>query len=318
MLPIFLRRAALYALTLLMVSMLVFVATEVLPGDALEVSLTADEIAMMNPEDLARKRHDLGLDRPAPLRYVEWLMAASRGDFGRTILGGTPVIDIIREPVKNSLLLAAVTALVAIPTSLLLGIVAAYWRGRLPDTLASMGAVIGYSIPEFASGNLLVLVFAIWIPIFPAVILAFADAPPATLLAVSILPVATIVFGSIAHLVQLIRTGLIEALASDYVERARFTGLGELRLILRHALPASVIPALNSAALYVAGLLSGIVVVEKVFGYPGLGMILLQAVDKREVPIVQAVSLLAALAVVTMNLLADLAVVALDPRARSR
>lgn len=313
-----LRRAGLYALTLLLASMLVFVATEVLPGDALEVSLTADEIALMNPEDLERKRRDLGLDRPAPVRYLEWLGGALRGDFGKTILGDTPVIDIIREPLKNSLLLGAVTALVAIPLSLLLGIVAAYWRGRLPDTLASMGAVIGYSIPEFASGNLLVLLFAIWVPLFPAVILAFADAPPATLLAVSVLPVATIVFGSIAHLVQLIRTGLIEALSSDYVERARFTGLGELRLILRHALPASVIPALNSAALYVAGLLSGMVVVEKVFAYPGLGMILLQAVDKREVPTVQAVSLLAALAVVTMNLLADLAVVALDPRARSR
>ncbi|WP_038206458.1 ABC transporter permease [Xenophilus azovorans] len=318
MLLTLLRRAGLYALTLLLASMLVFVATEVLPGDALEVSLTADEIALMNPEDLERKRRDLGLDRPAPVRYLEWLGGALRGDFGKTILGDTPVIDIIREPLKNSLLLGAVTALVAIPLSLLLGIVAAYWRGRLPDTLASMGAVIGYSIPEFASGNLLVLLFAIWVPLFPAVILAFADAPPATLLAVSVLPVATIVFGSIAHLVQLIRTGLIEALSSDYVERARFTGLGELRLILRHALPASVIPALNSAALYVAGLLSGMVVVEKVFAYPGLGMILLQAVDKREVPTVQAVSLLAALAVVTMNLLADLAVVALDPRARSR
>lgn len=318
MLLTLLRRAGLYALTLLLASMLVFVATEVLPGDALEVSLTADEIALMNPEDLERKRRDLGLDRPAPVRYLEWLGGALRGDFGKTILGDTPVIDIIREPLKNSLLLGAVTALVAIPLSLLLGIVAAYWRGRLPDTLASMGAVIGYSIPEFASGNLLVLLFAIWVPLFPAVILAFADAPPATLLAVSVLPVATIVFGSIAHLVQLIRTGLIEALSSDYVERARFTGLGELRLILRHALPASVIPALNSAALYVAGLLSGMVVVEKVFAYPGLGMILLQAVDKREVPTVQAVSLLAALAVVTMNLLADLTVVALDPRARSR
>lgn len=311
-----LRRLGLYALTLLLASLLVFLATEVLPGDALEVSLTADEYALMSPADLARKRHELGLDRPAALRYVEWLGGALRGDFGKTILGGSPVLELIREPVKNSLLLGAVTALVAIPCALVLGIVAAYWRGRLPDKIASLAAVIGYSIPEFASGNLLVLVFAIWLPLFPAVILAFADAPPAALLAVSVLPVATIVFGSIAHLVQLIRTGLIEALASDYVERARFTGLSELRLILRHALPASVIPALNSAALYVAGLLGGLVVVEKVFGYPGLGMVLLQAVDKREVAVVQAVSLLAALAVVTMNLLADLAIIALDPRAR--
>jgi peptide/nickel transport system permease protein len=311
-----LRRLGLYLLTLFLASLLVFVATEVLPGDALEVSLTSEELSLMTHEDLDRRRAELGLDRPAALRYLSWLGNAARGDFGVTIIGKTPVIEIIRDPVKNSLLLALVTALVAIPCAVLLGVLAAYYRGRLPDRLASMVSIVGYSVPEFAFGNFLILVFAIWIPLFPAVIMAFANDTAGVLLAVSVLPVATIVFGSIAHLVRLIRSGLIEALASDFVERARFTGLGELRLVLRHALPAAVIPALNSAALYVAGLLSGIVVVEKVFAYPGLGMILLQAVDKREVAVVQAISLLAALLVVTMNLLADLAVVALDPRTR--
>jgi peptide/nickel transport system permease protein len=311
-----LRRLGLYLLTLFLASLLVFVATEVLPGDALEVSLTSEELSLMTHEDLDRRRAELGLDRPAALRYLSWLGNAARGDFGVTIIGKTPVVDIIRDPVKNSLLLALVTALVAIPCAVLLGVLAAYYRGRLPDRLASMVSIVGYSVPEFAFGNFLILVFAIWIPLFPAVIMAFANDTAGVLLAVSVLPVATIVFGSIAHLVRLIRSGLIEALASDFVERARFTGLGELRLVLRHALPAAVIPALNSAALYVAGLLSGIVVVEKVFAYPGLGMILLQAVDKREVAVVQAISLLAALLVVTMNLLADLAVVALDPRTR--
>jgi peptide/nickel transport system permease protein len=311
-----LRRLGLYLLTLFLASLLVFVATEVLPGDALEVSLTSEELSLMTHEDLDRRRAELGLDRPAALRYLNWLGNAARGDFGVTIIGKTPVIEIIRDPVKNSLLLALVTALVAIPCAVLLGVLAAYYRGRLPDRLASMVSIVGYSVPEFAFGNFLILVFAIWIPLFPAVIMAFANDTAGVLLAVSVLPVATIVFGSIAHLVRLIRSGLIEALASDFVERARFTGLGELRLVLRHALPAAVIPALNSAALYVAGLLSGIVVVEKVFAYPGLGMILLQAVDKREVAVVQAISLLAALLVVTMNLLADLAVVALDPRTR--
>lgn len=311
-----LRRLGLYLLTLFLASLLVFIATEVLPGDALEVSLTSEELSLMSHEDLDRRRAELGLDRPAALRYMTWLGNAVRGDFGVTIIGKTPVIEIIRDPVKNSLLLALVTALVAIPCAVLLGVLAAYYRGRLPDRLASMVSIVGYSVPEFAFGNFLILVFAIWIPLFPAVIMAFANDTASALLAVSVLPVATIVFGSIAHLVRLIRSGLIEALASDFVERARFTGLGELRLVLRHALPAAVIPALNSAALYVAGLLSGIVVVEKVFAYPGLGMILLQAVDKREVAVVQAISLLAAVLVVTMNLLADLAVVALDPRTR--
>lgn len=313
-----LRRLALSLLVVFLVTVLVFLATEVLPGDALQVSLTADEAALMKPEELAAKRRELGLDRPAPVRYFEWLSRAARGDFGVTLLSKTPVAEVLHYPLRNSLLLGAVAAAVAIPIALLLGMAAAYWRRRWPDTLASVGAIVGYSIPEFASGNFLILCLAVWIPLFPAVIAAFTDAPPGALLAVAFLPVLTIVFGSIAHLVRLVRAGFIEALSSDYVERARLTGVSEWRLVLRHALPASITPALSSAALYIAGLLQGLVVVEKVFGYPGLGLVLVQAVEKREVAIVQAISLLAALFVVSMNLLADLAVVMLDPRTRQR
>jgi peptide/nickel transport system permease protein len=317
MLQAFVRRLALSVLVILLVTILVFVATEVLPGDALQVSLTSDEAAQMTAEDFARRRAELGLDRPAAVRYAEWLYGVVRGDFGKTLIGKTPVAEVIGYPLRNSLLLGFVTALVAIPLALAIGIAAAWWRGRLPDMIASTAAVIGYSIPEFASGNFLVLCFAIWIPIFPAVITAFTRDPPSALLAVSFLPVLVVVFASIAHLVRLVRAGFIESLSSDYVERARLAGASEASLLLRHALPASVIPALNSAALYVAGLLSGLIVVEKVFSYPGLGMVLLQAVDKREVAIVQAVGLIAAVLVVTLNLAADVAVMALDPRARS-
>ena len=149
-------------------------------------------------------------------------------------------------------------------------------------------------------------------------ITAFTKDPPSALIAASFLPVLTVVIGSIAHLVRLVRAGFIESLNSDYVERARLAGASDLRLVLRHALPASVIPALNSAALYVAGLLSGIIVVEKVFAYPGLGLVLINAVEKREVAVVQAISLIAAIIVIGMNLVADAAVMSLDPRARSR
>jgi peptide/nickel transport system permease protein len=310
------KRLSLSLLVIFLVTVLVFLATEVLPGDALQVSLTSDEAAMMTPEDLASRRHELGLDRPAAVRYAEWISGAIRGDFGTTLIAKSAVMDVIYYPMRNSLVLGMVTALVAIPLALLLGMLAAYYQGKMPDMIASTAAIVGYSTPEFASGNFLLLCFAIWLPIFPAVIMVFTDASPWALLAVSVLPVATIVFGSIAHLVRLVRAGFIEALNSDYIERARLTGVSEWRLLLRHALPSSVIPALNSAALYVAGLLSGLVVVEKVFSYPGLGLVLIHAVEKREVAIVQAISLLAALLVVTLNLLADLAVVALDPRAR--
>ena len=313
-----LRRLALSLLVIWLVTVLVFVSTEVLPGDALQVSLTADEASQMTEDDLARRRAELGLDRPAAVRYGDWLFSAMKGDFGRTIIGKAQVADVIGYPLRNSLLLGLVTALVAIPIALAIGIAAAFWRGRAPDMAASTGAIVGYSIPEFASGNFLVLCFAIWIPIFPAMITAFTRDPPSVLIAASFLPVVTIVIGSIAHLVRLVRAGFIESLNSDYVERARLAGASDLRLVLRHALPASVIPALNSAALYVAGLLSGIIVVEKVFAYPGLGLVLINAVEKREVAVVQAISLVAAVIVIGMNVLADAAVMALDPRARSR
>jgi peptide/nickel transport system permease protein len=310
------RRIGLSLLVLWLVTVAVFISTEVLPGDALQVSLTNDEAAIMTEADLDARRRELGLDRPALVRYRDWLLGAVRGDFGRTIIGDAEVRDVIGYPLRNSLLLGAVIVSIAIPAALAIGIAAAYWRGRWPDLVASSAAMIGYSVPEFASGNLLILLFAVLLPIFPAMITAFTDAPPTLLLASAFLPVLTVVVGSIAHLVRLVRAGFIEALNSDFVERARLAGASELRLVLRHALPASVIPALNSAALYVAGMLSGIIVVERVFAYPGLGMVLIQAVEKREVATVQAISLIAALIVVTMNLLADAAVMAIDPRAR--
>ena len=310
------RRLALSLLVVWLVTVLVFVSTEVLPGDALQVSLTADEAAQMTEEDLARRRAELGLDRPAAVRYGDWLLGAVRGDFGRTIIGKADVAEVIGYPLRNSLLLGLITAMVAIPTALAIGIAAAFWRGRALDHAASTGAIVGYSIPEFASGNFLVLCFAIWLPLFPAMITAFTKDPPSALVAASFLPVLTVVIGSIAHLVRLVRAGFIESLNSDYVERARLAGASDLAIVLRHALPASVIPALNSAALYVAGLLSGIIVVEKVFAYPGLGLVLINAVEKREVAVVQAISLIAAIIVIGMNLLADAAVMAIDPRAR--
>jgi peptide/nickel transport system permease protein len=240
-----------------------------------------------------------------------------RGDFGKTIIGGASVSQVIGYPLRNSILLGLATALVAIPVALAIGIAAAYWRGRWPDIAASGAAIVGYSVPEFASGNFFVLAFAIWLPVFPAMVTAFTKDPPSVLLAGAFLPILTVVIGSIAHLVRLVRAGFIEALNSDYVERARLAGASTWSLVVRHALPASVIPALNSAALYVAGLLSGIIVVEKVFAYPGLGLVLINAVEKREVAVVQAVSLVAALIVIGMNLVADAAVMALDPRARA-
>ncbi len=317
MLTAILRRLSLSLLTLLLCALLVFVATEVLPGDALDVFLTEDDLLAMTAEDIEVLRREFGLDRPAPVRFLEWFTGAIVGDFGVTLIDKVPIMDVIWHPMLNSLQLGIVITLMAVPIAVALGVSTGYYRGRRIDAVVSTVSIIGYSIPDFVIGTVLIIVFAVWIPLFPAVIMVFSDSSLWALLAVSLLPAITIVIGHVAHLSRLLRAGFIEAMNSEFVERARLSGIPERRIVFRHALQASVIPALNSVALFIAGVLNGLIVIEKVFGYPGLGLELIDAVDKREVPLVQAITFLAAVLVIVMNLLADLAIIVLDPRVRS-
>lgn len=311
-----LRRLALSVVTLLLLVTFVFVATEILPGDALDMTLTADEMSAMTPEALAKMRSDLGLDRPAVVRYLSFLADMAQLDFGTTLMTKASVADIVWYPFRNSLALAGVTLLLALPLSLVLGVSAAVWRRRLPDTAISGVAIFGYSVPEFVIGTALVMVFSVWWPVVPATVTAATQEPLATLIAAAPLAVATIVIGSVAYLTRLLRAGMIEALGSDAVERLRLAGIPEARIVLFHALPSAMLPALTAAALYTAALVSGIVVVEQVFAYPGIGQQMIRAVTTREVPVIQAIAVLAALVVIAANLAADLAMLALDPRRR--
>jgi peptide/nickel transport system permease protein len=317
MLAAVLRRIGLSLLILFFVSVLVFLATEVLPGDALDVFLTADDLLTMEPEQLEALRHDFGLDQPALVRFLQWLSGAVVGDFGVTFIDKTPVSEVIWDPLLNSLLLGLVITIIAVPVALAIGSTTGYYRGRKPDAVVSSLAIIGYSIPDFVIGTLLIIFFAVWMPLFPALILVFADASVWELLKVSIMPAITVIIGHVAHLSRLLRAGFIEAMNCEFIERARLSGVPEKRIVFRHALPASVIPSLNSVALFIAGLLNGLIVIEKVFGYPGLGLQLIEAVDKREVHVVQAITFLGAVLVIGMNLLADLSIIILDPRVRS-
>jgi peptide/nickel transport system permease protein len=317
MLTAVLRRIGLSLLILFLVSVLVFLATEVLPGDALDVFLTADDLLVMEPEQIEALRRDFGLDKPAIWRFIEWLSGAVTGDFGVTFIDKTPVSEVIWDPLLNSLLLGLVITIIAVPVALAIGSTTGYYRGRKPDAVVSSLAIIGYSIPDFVIGTLLIIFFAVWIPLFPALILVFADASVWELLKVSIMPAITVIIGHVAHLSRLLRAGFIEAMNCEFIERARLSGVPEKRIVFRHALSASVIPSLNSVALFIAGLLNGLIVIEKVFGYPGLGLQLIEAVDKREVHVVQAITFLGAVLVIGMNLLADLSIIILDPRVRS-
>ena len=317
MLTAMIRRTALSVLVIFLVAVFVFLATEVLPGDALDVYLSEDDVSVMTEADIEEMRRDLGLDVPAPIRFFSWLSGAVVGDFGVTIVDKIPIGEIIFDPLLNSLQLGAVITLITMPVAFAIGAAAGYWRGRRTDAIVSTTSIIGYSIPDFVIGTVLIIIFAVWIPLFPAVITVFNDAPPLQLLAVSLLPAITVIIGHVAHLSRLLRAGFAETMTSDFVERARLSGVPERRIVFRHVLPASVIPTLNATALYVTGVLSGLIVVEKVFGYPGLGIELIEAVDTREVHVVQAIAFLGAVLVVFMNLLADFAIIALDPRVRS-
>lgn len=317
MLTAILRRISLSLLTLFLCALLVFLATEVLPGDALDVFLTEDDLMTMTLEDIEALRRDLGLDRPAPVRFLEWISGAVVGDFGVTLIDKVPIMEVMWHPMLNSLQLGIVITLMAAPIALAIGVSTGYYHGGRIDAVVSTVSIIGYSIPDFVIGTVLIIIFAVWIPIFPAIITIFSNSSIWELLAVSLLPAITVVIGHVAHLSRLLRAGFIETMNSEFVERARLSGIGERRIVFRHALQASVIPALNSVALFIAGVLNGLIIIEKVFGYPGLGLELIDAVDKREVPLVQAITFLSAVLVIAMNLLADLAIIVLDPRVRS-
>ena len=316
MIYLILRRGALSLATLFLLASFIFFATEVLPGDALDVSLSADELAMMPPEVLARRKAELGLDRPILERYLSFLGGLLTFDLGRTIITRAAVADIVTMPLRNSLALAGVTLLLALPVALAIAMAAAHAKGRVLDNAVSGAAIIGYSIPEFVTGLLLIAVFAVWWPLFPATVTASTDDPLGVLLAAAPLAIATTIIGSIAYLGRILRVGLIEVMASDFVERLHLSGIPRWRILWLHALPAAMIPGLSAAALYAAALVSGVVVVELVFAYPGMGAELVRAVTRREVHVVQAIALAAAICVVLFNLVADLSIAALDPRTR--
>ena len=317
MLMALVRRLMLSCLILFMVAVFVFAATEVLPGDALDVYLSSDDLAVMSEADIDEMRQRFGLDRPAWVRFWEWFSGAIFGDLGKTLIDERDIVDLIWHPLLNSVILGAIITAITLPTAFTIGSITGYKRGSRTDAAVSTLTIVGYSIPDFVIGNVLIILFAVWLALFPAVIFVFSNASTSELLAVSLLPALPVIIGHVAHPSRLLRAGFIETMNSEFVERARLSGLSERRVVLRHALPASVIPMLNSLALYVAGLLAGLVVVERVFGYPGLGRELIEAVARREVHVVQGITFWSASFIILMNLLADLAIMALDPRVRS-
>jgi peptide/nickel transport system permease protein len=314
MLRLLIRRLLLSLATLWIVSLVIFAATELLPGDVATAILGREA----TPETLAKLRTELGLDRPALVRYGEWISGVMQGDFGESLARrGQSVGALISERLRNTLVMSLFAALIGLPLALLLGVISGLTRDRWPDLLISTVSLVGMSLPEFVIGALLILTFGMLWAIFPAITLINPDAPLRELLPNLVMPVTTLVIVMVAYIQRMVRTSLIDALSSDYVQMATLKGLPRRRVVLAHALPNALLPAINATALTVAWLVGGVVVVETVFNYPGVGRLLVAAVGDRDLPLVQALGLMGAALYIAINLIADLLTLWLNPRLRT-
>ena len=284
-----------------------------LPGDAASAILGRSATAQQK----ALYRKQLGLDRPLVVQYWSWISHAARGDLGHSTASGLPVTSFVAARVGNSVALALAALLVLLPVSLALGVWAGVRRGRLTDHLISTTSLALIALPEFVTATFLIAFVAVslkWLP--PTSILASGQSAFTTprLLA---LPIMTLVVTAAPYVIRMVRAGVAEAMAAEYVQVARLSGIGERRIVWRHALRNALAPTVQVVALTLQYLIGGIVIVETVFAFPGLGQGLVQAVVARDIPTVQGVALLLAATYIVVNVLADLVVILLVPKLRT-
>jgi peptide/nickel transport system permease protein len=298
---------------LFIVSLVIFSATELLPGD-LATQLLGQSAT---PETVAALREQLGLNDPAPVRYWNWLSGALTGDLGVSLANNRPIADLIGSRLGNTVFLALYAAALSVPISLTLGILAALWRNSIFDRVANAGALTAISFPEFFVAYILVL----WLAqtgLFPSMVRVNPATTFGDRIYMTFLPALTLTLVVTAHMMRMTRASIINLMASPYIEMARLKGLSPLRIVLRHALPNALAPIINVVALNLAYLITGVVVVEVVFVYPGLGQLMVDAVSNRDIAVVQAVALIFAAAYVALNLIADVLSTLTNPRLMNR
>ena len=306
------RRLLMVVLLMAIVSVLIFGVVQVLPGDVAVMILGTSA----TPADLAALRVKLGLDRAAPLRYLDWIGGTLRGDWGASLQYQVPVRPLVFERLGRSAVLAGLALVVAVPVAVGLGVLSALGRGRLVDQVVGFTTLVAVSLPEFIIGTVLVLVLAFQFDLLPPSSLIDPGTSPWRALPKLILPTLTLVLALLAHMTRMTRASMLEVLEQPYVRAARLRGLRPRRVILVHALRNALLPTVGIIAINVGYLIGGIVIVETVFAYPGLGRLMVDAVNHRDVPVIQMAALLIALTYALANLAADLAYAYLDPRIR--
>ena len=308
-----LARLGFAALTLLAVSLVIFWTVELLPGN------TATRILGQSatPENVRVLRKQLHLDDPAWVRYGRWLSHFVRGDWGQSVVATRPVTDFVLPRLKHTLELAAFALVLYVPLSLTLGVVTALFRNRRFAVFLSASVIAGTAIPEFVVGILLLLVFAVTLPWFPPLALIDqAGSFPETLHTLA-LPAITLTVAMTAYAVRMMQASLVSVLESDYVRMATLRGLPRGRVIVRHALPSALGPALRVTVLNVAWLIGGVVPVEIIFNYPGIGQQLVDSIRLLDTPVIEAIAMILAAVYILANLGADLVAAALNPRLRA-
>jgi peptide/nickel transport system permease protein len=309
------RRLALGVVVVLAASVVIFAATTALPGNPAQAILGKQA----TPDAVAQLSDALRLDRPLVEQYASWLGGVLTGDFGTSLASRRPVSEQLGPAFENSITLLLVTALIAIPLSVLLGALTALRRDGLLDRTALLASLGLTAMPEFVVGMLLVILLAtVVFPVLPAVALLPPGANPLAYPRELALPVLTLVLAVVPYLYRLVRGTMIDVLASEYVTMARLKGMPPRVVLLRHALPNALIPVTQAAAVILSYLLGGIVVVEYVFRYPGLGTLLTEAIGNRDLPTITAASMVLATGVVLFNLVADVLTVMLTPKLRTR
>src|SRR6056297_3186296 len=306
------RRLGLGLVILFVNSIIIFFMVELLPGDIAQAVLGQGA----TEDNLAALREQMGLNKPAIVRYLEWLGGAVTFDFGSSIVTGERVTTLIGARFVNTLFLAAYAAVIAVPFAIVLGIIVALLRNSVFDRVANVATLTSISSPEFFLGYILILFLAVKVPLFPAIAGLSGDMNLFQLLERTFLPALTLVLVVTAHMMRMTRASIINLLASPYIEMARLKGVPPWKVIVRHALPNAWAPIINVVALNIAYLITGVVLVEVVFVYPGIGQALVDAVSKRDFPIVQAVCLIFAATFILLNLAADVGSILTNPRLR--
>ena len=322
---IILHRLALGLVTLLIVSMVIFVAVNALPGDFAQAILGQGA----TDEAVTQIRADLGLDQNYFLRYFGWLGNVLTGNLGISFaqmnfasgMGGDQVslvgvAEQIAPRFRSTMFLAGVTAMIAVPISITLGILAALYRNSLFDRTVNIATLSSISSPEFFLAYILILLLAVLNPVFPSLSNVYEGMALGEKLNRTMLPALTLTLVVTAHMMRMTRAAIINLLASPYIEMARLKGISPMRVIVRHALPNALAPIINVIALNLAYLITGVVVVEVVFVYPGIGQLFVDSVKIRDIPVVQACCLIFAAAYILLNLMADILSILSNPRLR--